>query len=62
MKVQIKIFGFQLQLIHTNMKHEHHPFENQIFHEFRVNERAVKKAIKLLKEKGYKIYKEEKEH
>lgn len=40
---------------------KHHPFENQIFHEFRMNERAIKKAKKLLKEQGYKIYKEDKE-
>lgn len=41
------------------MENTHHPFENEIFNAFRVNERKIKKYIEFLKENGYKIYKEE---
>tara|TARA_R100000900_G_scaffold134889_1_gene112249 strand:- start:346 stop:471 length:126 start_codon:yes stop_codon:yes gene_type:complete len=41
------------------MEKKHHPFENEIFNAFRINERKIKKAKEFLKENGYKIYKEE---
>jgi len=40
------------------MKHDHNAFENQIFHEYRMNERKVQRAIKFLQANGYKVYKE----
>lgn len=54
----VSLVGFQRQLIHINMKHDHNAFENQIFHEYRMNERKVQRAIKFLQANGYKVYKE----
>ena len=31
------------------MKHEHHPFENQIFNHYRINKKKIKEAIKFCK-------------
>tara|TARA_R110002050_G_scaffold298336_1_gene461510 strand:- start:1149 stop:1286 length:138 start_codon:yes stop_codon:yes gene_type:complete len=42
-------------------KSKHNVIESPIFHAYRMNERAIKKAIRLLKENGFKIYKEDKE-
>ncbi len=38
-----------------------HPFENEIFNAFRVNEKKIKKSINFLHKNGYKVYKEIKE-
>tara|TARA_R100001443_G_scaffold116254_1_gene136188 strand:- start:529 stop:675 length:147 start_codon:yes stop_codon:yes gene_type:complete len=38
------------------MKHEHHPFENQIFDHYRINKKKIEAAIKLLQEHGYTVY------
>ena len=38
------------------MKHEHHPFENQIFNHYRINKKKIKEAIKLLQENGYTVF------
>ena len=37
------------------MKHEHHPFENQIFAHYRERAKAITDAIELLKEHNYTI-------
>lgn len=34
----------------------HNPFENEIFEEYRQQQKKVKKAIELLKKHGYIIY------
>ncbi len=39
------------------MKKEHHAFENQIFDHFRKQEAEIRKAIKLLKQNKYTVYK-----
>ena len=36
-------------------KHDHHPFENQIFTHFREQAKEVNKAIKLLAKQGYTV-------
>ena len=40
------------------MTHEHNAFENQIFDHFRVKEKKIEKAKKLLKENGFTIIKD----
>lgn len=37
------------------MKHEHHPFENQIFDHYRDQVKKIKSAIELLRFHGYTI-------
>lgn len=37
------------------MKHEHHPFENQIFNHFREEEKKIHESIKTLVKYNYKI-------
>lgn len=37
------------------MKHNHHPFENQIFDHYRDQVKKIKSAIELLKFHGYTI-------
>lgn len=36
-------------------KHDHHPFENQIFSHFREQAKQVNGAIKLLAKQGYTV-------
>jgi len=36
-------------------KHDHHPFENQIFNHFREEVKKIDQSIKLLTKQGYKI-------
>jgi len=42
----------KVKLINMN-----HPFENEIFNAFRINEIKIKKAIELLQRNDYKVYK-----
>jgi len=37
------------------MKHEHHPFENQIFDHYRTKAKEINKAIELLLEHNYRV-------
>lgn len=38
------------------MAEKHNAFENQIFHHYRINQKKIEQAIKLLQEQGYTIY------